>query len=108
MAVITSTQKSHLNKMNRASKDVLLGDRINTMGYAGSAVVTLSQMSASAVTVYNALATGGVAIYSVARSGSPLYAPRDFKHTRSGGSLTISPFNSGSLNVGDVISYLIA
>jgi hypothetical protein len=107
---ISNVIKNKLNKMNRAAQDATLGTRVQSMGYAGSTVITTAQMSASAVIVYNALATDGVFMYQVTRSGSNTAAitGANVKHLRSGGSLTIIPTNSGSLNAGDILNYFIA
>jgi hypothetical protein len=101
---ISNAVKAKVNKMNRAAKDAQLGDRI--AGISGSAAVTTAQMSASAVIVYSALATGGGFMYQVTRSGSPL-SELGFYGLRSGGSLTVKPINSGSFTVGDVVTYLL-
>lgn len=110
MARITNAVKNKLNKMNRAAQDAVLGTRVQSMGYGGSHVVTTAQMSASAVILYNALATDGVFMYQLTRSGSNTATINgaNIKHLRSGGSLTLYPTNSGSLAVGDIVNYFIA
>jgi len=75
--------------------------------WSGSTVVTTQQMSASAVTLYNPNATGGGFEYNVYRSGSPLAKFGSYKYTRSGGSLTIGVYDSGSFTVGDVVQGLL-
>lgn len=104
---ISNTTKNKMNKADRASQDALLGTRVQMMVYGGSVAVTTAQMSASAVTIYNSLATDGVFLYQVTRAGSPLNQ-LGFKHLRSGGSLTIIPFNSGSFNANDIVNYILA
>ena len=108
MTAITTTQKNHLNKSNRASQDVALGTVLqNLQGLtSGSLSVTTAQMSASAVTVYNDRATLGFFMFQVTRSGSTLATI--FQALRSGGSLTIVPPTTGSFLVGDKVNYLIA
>jgi hypothetical protein len=55
------------------------------------------------VVFYDALATEAGGLYQVYRSGSPLAIVNGFKYTRSGGSLTVRPYASGSFTVGDVV-----
>lgn len=107
---ISNTTKNKLNKADRASQDALLGTRIQMMGYAGSALITTAIMSASSLTIYNALATDGIFMYELSRSGSKLTTlnGQNVKHSRSGGSLILMPVNSGSWANGDVVNYLIA
>ena len=108
MTAISTTQKNHLNKMNRSAKDVSLGTVLqNLQGLtSGSLSVTTAQMSASAVTVYNSAATLGFYMFQVTRSGSTLATI--FNAVRSGGSLTLVPPTTGSFLVGDKVNYLIA
>lgn len=101
---ISNALKAKVNKMNRAAKDVKLGDRI--AGVSGSVAVTAAQMSASAVILYSDQALGGGFMYQVTRSGSSL-SELGFYGLRSGGSLTVRVVNSGSFAVGDVITYIL-
>ena len=107
---ISNTIKNKLNKANRANADAVLGTRVQSMGYGGSLAITTAQMSASAVVIYNALATDGVFLYQLSRSGSNTATLNgaNVKHLRSGGSLTLIPTNSGSFAVGDIVNYFIA
>lgn len=107
---ISNTTKTKLNKMNRASADAQLGTVIQSLQsvVTGSLSVTTAQMSASAVVIYDALSTLGIQLVNISRSGSWLAMNNAFKYSRSGGSLTIMPVNSGSFNAGDVVNYLIA
>jgi len=111
---LTAKKISDLNKMNRAAQNATLGTKLGAAEtdidalealrvFSGSATLISSQMSASAVVFYNALATKSAAIFQVSRSGSAL-PNADYKYVRSGGSLTVSPAASGSFVVGDKIS----
>ena len=102
--MISETAKAKVTKMNRAAKDIKLGERI--AGVSGSVSVTTAQMSASAVTVYSDQAGGGGFLFQVARGGSSL-AQAGFYGLRSGGSLTVKPMASGSFAADDVVTYLL-
>ena len=104
---VSATVKAKLNKMNRAAQDAELGEYVSYGVFGGSLVPSAAQISASAVTVYNALATNGFYQYQIFRSGSPLYVANGYIPTRSGGSLTISVRNSGSFTANDVVQWLI-
>jgi len=108
MTAVSNTTKNKLNRMNRAAQDASIGTVLqNLQGLtSGSLAVTLAQMSASAVVIYNPQATLGFYMYNVSRSGCPISTT--FWEVRSGGSLTLVPPVSGSFLVGDVVNYLIA
>jgi hypothetical protein len=106
---ISTSQKAKLNKMNRAAKDVSLGDLVQQMAQnsvvTGSAlVVTTPQMSASAVVI----ATGrtGVigSIINWTRSGSHM---GPVKVVNSGSNLTVtSACATWAFTTGDTVSWI--
>ena len=109
---ISNAIATKLNRMNRAAKDASLGTAVQTLQsqvgsvISGSVAVSTAQQSASAVVFYNALATQGGFLFGVTTGGSPL-ALVNYKTARSGGSLTIIPYNSGSFTVGDAVNSII-
>ena len=115
---ITAGDVTRLDKMNRAAQRATLGTDFlaaqtaitaleTNRVYYTSACVTQVQQSASAVVLYNVNATNGGFTYQVFRSSSPLTLVNGFKYARSGGSLTISPYASGSFTVGDLVEAVI-
>jgi hypothetical protein len=97
---ITATQKAHLNKMNRAAKDVSLGnivDKINTV--TGSAVVVTSAQASASVVIINTGSTGLIGqVVHVRRSGSTVIVPS---------TLGTSGSTFANINVQNTGSYLI-
>jgi len=77
MSQITTTQKNHLNKMNRASADVQLGTLLQGLQGAGTIItgshtVTTAEASASRVVLTTGLTAVSGFFNSYLRSGSPL------------------------------------
>jgi len=110
MTAMTTTQIAHLNKMNRASKDVLLGTRIDTLegnlGASGSHVVTSGEATASAISITTGITSVTGFIVQGYRSGSPLDG---VKVLTSSGSLAITSSASASwvIAASDVINYIV-
>ena len=77
MSKITTTQKNHLNKMNRAAADVQLGTILQGLQGAGTFVsgshtVTTAEASASRVVLTTGLTSVNGFYNSYLRSGSPV------------------------------------
>jgi hypothetical protein len=104
---VSNANKNKLNKMNRAAQDAQLGEHIQNAVFAGAVVPSAAQITGSAITVYNALATNGMYMIDVYRSGSKLALNNAYKATRTGGSLVIAVVNSGSFTANDVVNYII-
>ena len=114
-AKISAANKTRLNKMNRASQNVLLGTMIQNMGFisTGSFTVTAAQMNASRVEVPTGLTSVGGFTAQGRRSGSPLFLKATAGSVA--GSIlvenstittVISALTGGSaVETGDVISY---
>lgn len=106
---ITATQKSHLNKMNRAAKDVLLGNIVSNLT-AGGTIVTGSwaasnaEANASAVVIPTGLSAIRGFIVQPNRSGSPLSA---MKIVSTSASLTISTAGSITMAPGDIYNWMV-
>ena len=102
----TKVQIAHLNAMNRAAKDILLGTKLNKLvtgfGASGSYTAVLADTSASAVTLATGLGT--IVGYQVQgfRSGSAI--TNVYVSSSASGSLIVK---SGSfVNTGDVYNWI--
>ncbi len=115
---ISNTQRNNLNRSNRAAKEAKLGSWLQGAVISASATIGTAEKSASAVVLYDALATQSGMIFRVYTStGSPkdiVGGSPVFKGVRSGGSLTISSYSnsatgggSGSFTVSDIVCALI-
>ena len=125
---ISDANKTKMNKMNRVAKDTLLGNVIQNLqndtstagsdiislessgsGISGSLSVSLAQESASAVEIYNPLFTKGTYLYNISASSGSNVDITGFINVRSGGSLTITPADTGgSFTQRQVINYIIS
>jgi hypothetical protein len=103
MTRLSTTQVTHLNRMNRASKDANLGTRISLMPVSGSHTVSTAEANASAVILDSGLGTIYGYLLQVFRSGSPQGSQWI---TNTSGSLTVK-VSSGSLLSGDVVNYIV-
>ena len=125
---ISDANKTKMNKMNRVAKDTLLGNVIQNLqndtstagsdiislessgsGISGSLSVSLAQESASAVEIYSPLFTKGTYLYNISASSGSNVDITGFINVRSGGSLTITPADTGgSFTQRQVINYIIS
>lgn len=107
---ITTTQKNHLNKMNKAAKDVSLGNLIQTMASgspvtAGTTVVSSAQASASSVTIQTGLSTITGFQVQAFRSGS--FMP-GINVVSSGSNLVVTSGSASyKVTANDVITWMI-
>jgi hypothetical protein len=104
--MITATQKTKLNKMNRASQDVSLGTLIQ--GFQGASVTTVSaaQASASSVAIVTGLSSVSGFVFQQYRSGSLIPYPTGsqvFYTTNVTGTVTISNPAANIIKTSDVI-----
>lgn len=106
--MITSTQKTKLNKMNRASQDVSLGTLIQ--GFQGSSATTVSasQSNASAVIVDTGLDSVSGYIFQQYRSASlvPATSASQLAISNSSGTVTIIGKAPNVIQTGDVINLI--
>ena len=109
---ISITQKNHLNKMNKAAKDVSLGtllvglEGLTSLGtvVSGSYAITSAEANASRVVVTTGLTSVKAFFSSYLRTGSPVAATVCSGSV--GGTLTVLNNNSASLVAADVVSYI--
>lgn len=109
---ISATQKAHLNKMNKAAKDVSLGtllvglEGLATLGtvVSGSHAVTSIEANASRVVLVTGLSSITGFFDSYLRSGSPTAVT--FVAGSVAGTLTVLYNNSASLVAADVASFV--
>ena len=96
--MITATQKTKLNKMNRASQDVSLGTLVQ--GFQGASATT-----ASSVAIATGLTSVTGFIFQQYRSGSLVPSPSGSQlyTTNAAGTVTISSPAAGVIQTSDVI-----
>lgn len=104
--MLTSTQKSKLNKMNRASQDVSLGTLVE--GFQGNVKTTVSsaQASASSVAIDTGLDSVSGYIFQQFRSSGSLVIPTSgsqYYVKNASGTVTISSPAAGVIQTGDII-----
>lgn len=111
---ITTTQKNHLNKMNKAAKDVSLGDIVYTMTAgspvtAGMTTVGNTEISASKVVITPGLSAITTYQVQLFRSGSIISASGIYTEV-SGSKLSVIPKTSGSWTpvAGDQVSWFVS
>lgn len=110
MANISASQKKNLNRMNRASKDVLLGDIVSNLQanatVSGSHVVTTAEATASKVIIATGLSTVKGFVGQDLRSGSPIVNAKWVSGSVAG-TVVVSNSTSGSpLANGDILTYI--
>ena len=103
--MITATQKTKLNKMNRASQDVSLGTLIQGFQGASATTVSAAQASASSVAIATGLTSVTGFIFQQYRSGSLVPSPSGSQlyTTNAAGTVTISSPAAGVIQTSDVI-----
>jgi len=103
--MITATQKSKLNKMNRASQDVSLGTLVQGFQGASATTVSAAQASASSVAIDTGLDSVAGFVFQQFRSGSliPATSGSQFYTTNSAGTVTISSPAANVIQTSDVI-----
>ena len=109
---ITVAQKNHLNKMNKAAKDVLLGTKLvsleglTTLGtvVSGSYSVSSAEANGSRVVLTTGLSSVTGFFGSYLRSGSSIAVT--FCAGSVAGTLTVLHNNSASLVPADVASFI--
>lgn len=103
--MITATQRTKLNKMNRASQDVNLGTLVQGFQGSSATVVSSAQASASSVAIVTGLASVAGFIFQQSRSGSLILADSGSQlyTLNSAGTVTISSPNAGRIQTGDII-----
>lgn len=111
MARITNTQKNHLNKMNRAAKDVSLGTMLSNMtstGFtnsSGSYTMVGSDYSGSSGSIQTNLGSSGLhgAMIQVVRAGSAIINPTLFTNRVAAGSIIVTGSGAGCVLTSDVV-----
>lgn len=105
--MITASQKTKLNKMNRAAQDVSLGTLVG--GFQGNVKTTVSaaQASASSVAVATGLTSVSGYVFQQFRSSGSLVVPTSgsqyyVKHAS--GTVTISSPAANVIQTGDIIN----
>jgi|WetSurMetagenome_2_1015567.scaffolds.fasta_scaffold148742_1 hypothetical protein len=108
MARITTTQKNHLNNMNRSADDVSLGTRIYNLGNiaTGSWVVTGAQQNASSIIIDTGLGSSSGQIVQLYRSGSVVVTTGSFKVANASGSLTIGATAGYVVSASDIVNWI--
>lgn len=103
---LTSTQISHINKMNRASKDVSLGTLVdgfvNNTKISGSVSASSAQASASAVVISTGLSSVSGYIIQGFRSGSAI--SNVYVASNTAGSITVR--SGSSVVAGDLYNWI--
>lgn len=107
--MITATQKSKLNKMNRASQDVSLGTLVQ--GFQGSSATTVSagQASASSVAIDTGLDSVAGYVFQQFRSSGSLVIPTSgsqYYVKNASGTVTISSPAANVIQTGDIINLI--
>lgn len=112
MTSISAAQKKNLNKMNRASKDVLLGTIVSDLQgnstVSASHTVTAGEATASKVILVTGLAKVTGFIGQDLRSGSPIINAK-WTSGSVAGTIIVESGVSGSplpLASGDVVTYI--
>jgi len=106
--MITSTQESKINKMNRAAQDASLGTMVKGFQASGSHLVSAAEASASAVVINSGLGTIHGQIVQNVRSGSLAFtSASQIGISNASGSLTIIGKAAGVISTNDVINYIL-
>jgi len=106
--MITSTQESKINKMNRASQDVSLGTLVKGFQASDAHVVTAAEASASTVVIDSGLGSISGQIVQSVRSGSLVFtSASQVGISNVSGSLTIIGKAAGVISTNDVINYIL-
>ena len=106
--MITATQKTKINRMNRASQDVSLGTLVQ--GFQGSSKTTViaAQSNASAVAIDTGLDSVTGYIFQQFRSGSLVFPTSGSQYyvTNASGTVTISSPAANVIQTGDIINLI--
>jgi hypothetical protein len=107
---ITVTQKAHLNKMNRAAKDVLLGNIVGNLAAggnltSGSYSISSTESNASKVSLDTGLSAVRGWIVQPNRSGSIVYVLNSVSASTAG-RIDITAASGSKLATSDVINWI--
>lgn len=120
MTISSGSQVNHLNKMNKAAKDVSLGTnfrqaqldiaalQVGSVITGGSVLVSSTQSNGSAVVINTGLGTSNGQVLNFYRSGSLLThtSASQVKVVNTGGSITITGMVAGIISTGDIVTWI--